>query len=744
MAAQADDGNDDDPAAQRMITLNFPENVELKVLIDYVSRRLNLNILYDEQTARRRVSVRSPAPVPETSLLGLLRSVLKMNDLALVASDEPGWWRIAPAQDLAAIARLEREGEELAPTAAVTRVLQPRHVEVAQFEQVIRPFLTPRGAGTIQIADQNVLIVTDYSANIERVVELMAVVDLPSPDRVIRFHPVEHLEAAPLATQLSQLLAAQHGDARGVRRLEIRPDARTNRLILIGTRQRVEDAIELAGSLDIPLALETRLYPLTIASPERLDRILQELTGELRVRQQYRSSVDREANLLIVTATAEIHQRAEELARRLDVAPRPEQSPIRFYKIRNSTAVDILATIRAIEGEGGIESLIVGDRSESNGSAPGNRSGSGDQPSGSNPAPGPEPNAPPGDSPPLPTTTDGIPGAGALPGAGAVPGAVPGAGAGAGVHRGLGRVTADHATNSLIVVGEPAVQQVYAQLIELLDRRRPQVLIEVTLVTLDTSGGHSVGVEIGRVTDIGGDGQVLTFSSFGLSDVNPTTGQLAIRPGLGFNGAVLSPDIADIVIRAVATDSKAQVVSAPKILVNDNATGILTSVNEAPFTSINASQTVATTSFAGFASAGTTISMTPHISEGDHLHLRYSVNLSSFTGESADGVPPPRQTNTVTSEITIPDGHTIVIGGLNRRDSSESATKIPILGDLPALKHLFRSQTVNHSDSTLFAFVRPVILRDDEFRDLKHLSRQDARNAGIPADYPESSPMLIK
>lgn len=165
--------------------------------------------------------------------------------------------------------------------------------------------------------------------------------------------------------------------------------------------------------------------------------------------------------------------------------------------------------------------------------------------------------------------------------------------------------------------------------------------------------------------------------------VDPVSGALSIIPGTGFNGAVIDPDSAQAVLQSLSSHSRAKVLSAPRILVNDNATGVLTSVSEVPYTSVNASQTVATTSFAGFAKAGTTIDVTPHIGEGDHVQLEYSVTLNSFTGTGSSGVPPPRQTDQVESKVVVPDGHTIIVGGLNRRSPSKSVTGLAYLSDVP-------------------------------------------------------------
>jgi general secretion pathway protein D len=309
------------------------------------------------------------------------------------------------------------------------------------------------------------------------------------------------------------------------------------------------------------------------------------------------------------------------------------------------------------------------------------------------------------------------------------------------------RITADPHTNSIIVIAPPDAQRVYEQLIRTLDKRRPQVLIECTIVTIDTSNDAQFGVEIGAA---GGsaDNQVITFSSFGLSEPDPRTGRLALIPGVGFNGALISSDIADVVVRALSRSSRARVTSSPRILVNDNNVGTLSSIAEFPYSSVNASDTIATTSFGDYVQAGTEITVTPHISESDYLQLEYSVSLSSFTGQAVEQgdtvLPPPRKSDSVQSQVTIPDGATIVVGGLNRRNFNRTVDAVPFLGRLPIVGALFSNRTRTEANTTLFVFIRPVILRDDKFADLKFVSEKDVREAGLPGDFPRSEPLTIR
>jgi len=136
--------------------------------------------------------------------------------------------------------------------------------------------------------------------------------------------------------------------------------------------------------------------------------------------------------------------------------------------------------------------------------------------------------------------------------------------------------------------------------------------------------------------------------------------------------------------------------------------------------------------------------VTPRISDDDHLVLEYSVTLNSFTGAGSAGVPPPRQTDEVRSTVTIPDGHTVVVGGLNRSNTSKKYEGLPLLDKIPVVKHVTGINTDAHSRTTMFVFLKPVILRDDKFRDLQYLSDKDSKCAGCVQNVPQSLPMLVK
>lgn len=738
---------DTPPAASNPgIKLNFPDNVELRVLLDFVSKRLNVNIIYDDKMASKRITIKAPAAIPPESLMGLLESSLKMNGLALAEGEEKGWYRVVQSQELPSVSKSPKEVDNLKqpPRASVpvTRVFSLTHTDAQRADQVVKPFLTKPGGNSIVLNEHRILIVTDFAGNLKRLEEMVQLVDKPGQPVELRFIPVKNMEATQLSQQLTQLITSK-AQVQGKTKTQSPqilsiPDDRTNQLALIATPDALAEALSLIESLDITLGMSTKIYRFKLASPDRVDRLVKQLIGELKAKRYYQSAIDAEARMLVVNATSDIHQTIDTLLADIDMPIEEGQNPIRFYKLENATALEVLDIIRSLEGQQGFEQVAWPD--------------SGTNPTTGNPDPGN-----PGTNPTAGTNSN--PGNTANP-ATANPAAN---NPGPNINQNTAsqartastqsmtayygdnpvRVTADPNTNTIIVVGSPEVQRIYEHLINKLDQRRAQVLIEAKIITLDTSNGFNLSVEIGSSKEFDTDERVVNLSSFGVNTAN-ANGRISLQPQLGFNGALVSADIADIVVQALKTSGRSRVMSAPRILVNDNATGTLESISEAPFQSVNASDTVATTSFGGFASAGTTIAVTPHISQGDYLHLEYKVDLNSFDGDGTATLPPPRQTNSLESEVTIPDGYTIIVGGLTRKDIEESIQRVPILGELPILEWLGSSRSETERDTTLFVFIRAVILRDDQFRDLKGLSDQDNLKADADDNSPQSKPILMK
>jgi type II secretory pathway component GspD/PulD (secretin) len=281
------------------------------------------------------------------------------------------------------------------------------------------------------------------------------------------------------------------------------------------------------------------------------------------------------------------------------------------------------------------------------------------------------------------------------------------------------RVTVSKSTNSVIIQATDREHRELEKLIKELDKRQKQVLIKAVIVEVATNDDLDLGVEIDHFL-----GDPLAFTSFGLSTIDPATGVRDIIVGPGGTAAVLNPDKVQAIFKALQGQDNVRIESAPQILVNNNAIGTIMSIAEQPTRQTNQGQTTTTTSFGEYVTAGTQFFITPHISESDYLLIEYQFMLNSF-GEQADPeLPPARNTSTIQSKATVPDGYTIIVGGIQTSNESESVDKVPILGDIPILGLLFRKTVIRKQHITTYLFISSTIVESESFDNLKALSNE--------------------
>jgi general secretion pathway protein D len=305
-------------------------------------------------------------------------------------------------------------------------------------------------------------------------------------------------------------------------------------------------------------------------------------------------------------------------------------------------------------------------------------------------------------------------------------------------------LTQDEGTNRILAVGPPRTLDELGRLVESLDVKHPQVLVETLIVTLNESQTRDVAVELQKLGSW--DGTLYRFATL-FDAVAPDAGGSTLPPpaGSGLETVVLDPASFSGVLRALETVNEGRTLNVPKVLVNNHQTATLDSVLQAPFASVNASQTVATTAFEGTFDAGTAISITPQITDGDQLLVEYTVSLSSFVGESSDpSLPPPRQQNQLQSVATLPDGYAVVVGGLDMVSETEAESRVPFLGEIPLLGNLFKSQTRTRMKNRFFVFIRCSVFRHTRFEDLRFASTGDLEVAGIEDGWPVVEPRVIR
>lgn len=695
------------------ILLSFPPNTPLKAVIAYVSDRSGLNIIYDEPQVNQQVTLKTPVPIPESALLDLLESVLRTKGLTLEDTGILRVKRIVPVQQTTSSGVTPGGAMAEGVPGVVTQVFSLQHIQADAASLAVQPLFSKQGGSVIALPDQNLLIATDLATNLQRIGQAIELIDVPGDTPAVALVTIRYGYAPDILQAIQPMLQGQTQGGRPAAAVAAASDIRSNQLILVGRQDRLQQVEEVIRSLDVPSEMIQEVYRLEYVPADRLDELIRSLLDEVTAQHSYRSVPVGDSGLLSVTAPRHLHEQIEAFLENLRRAmPQHDPNPVQFYKLTNTKAADVLATIRSLEGKGTTLSPQI-DPFQSSG---------GDTPRAPLVPLYDEPTDIVSPSPPLVqdgsvTTADPL------------------------ISPLLGEalVSADPHTNSIIVIGTPAEQAVYGALIQHLDQRRPQVLIETTIVALDTTDDFTLGVDIGTRGGFHNNGQIISFSSFGVSMLDPKTGSLSPIDAPGGTLAVLDPDVADIVIRALATETRSRLVSMPRILVNDNEEGTLESLSEEPYIQTIVTETSTTTSAGGPARAGTRIKVTPSISNGNYIQLEYELELSSFTAVAQPNLPPPTQTNTIASRVTIPDRHTIIVGGLNRKTFDDTKNKVPVLGDIPLLGNIFKSNSKLSNNQTLFVFIRPMILRDETFADLKELSSRELTPAGLPWEHSDTS-----
>jgi general secretion pathway protein D len=691
-----------DPLDERQ-RVELAGDLEASRLVELVGERLGVSMQYQQSQLSQRVTLRLREAVTDDELWQVMTATLESVGLVVVEGDAAGVYRIVPIQQAAQQSpRLLLPGDAAADDPGAARpsylatVVRLESADAAQAAQAVGPLLTPNAGVARPIGDGGLLLLADVRRRVEQAMRVLELIDRPR-DPVATF--VVALEEAPasevaqLAGQILQAKIAVGGAAPAQRgatlsTAQVLPLPGDDRVLVVAAASREAELRRLIADLDEREALVTRTYAAAGVEPQALADSIRTLLGAAVGAGPGAAAapiaVDALTGQVFVTAPASRHARIEALVASLRDQPPASRRTLRSFVIRNRDAEEVRSTLAELLSEGVVTTAPAPDGAE------------------------------PADPAPVMVAREVS-------------------------------LTVDAATNTILAVGEQGRLDQLGGLIAELDRRQAQVMIEVQLVSLSEGEARDLGVELAGQFSIGST-DVNLSSLFGLSaGGSPGSGS---GGGTGFSGSVINPGDFQALIRAVETVNNGRSVSSPKVLVNNNATATLRSVNRQPFTSINASDTVATTSFGGTEDAGTTVTLTPQIAEGDHLVLEYAIELSAFTGEATTVqgggvIPPPSQQNSLQGSVTIPDGFTVVLGGVQDAAESESQTRVPLIGRLPLIGALFRSQSDSETKARFYVFIRPIILRDPAFADLRLLSESDIARAGVDDGAPALDPVWV-
>ncbi|MCL5282275.1 MAG: hypothetical protein M1376_20510 [Planctomycetes bacterium] len=280
------------------------------------------------------------------------------------------------------------------------------------------------------------------------------------------------------------------------------------------------------------------------------------------------------------------------------------------------------------------------------------------------------------------------------------------------------KIVPDPNTYSLVVYANKRNQEWIANLITQLDKRRPQVLIDVTLVAITKHDKFDMELNLLRSSP-----DLASTSGITGAKTENMLGKAVQTAGGGLT-AFYGDRQVQALLDTVQEKTYGRVLAKPKLLVNDNEQGKLDAkdityvettsalpvASGVPGTTSGLVQT--STTFQSY-DAGITLDITPHISEGDLLRLDIKLQRSDF-GTLLGTKPPDKKSSEVDTAVTLPNGTTAVLGGLVRLNESKGGSKVPLLGDIPLVGGLFRSIHNKEEGEFLYMFVKAEIIRPDE------------------------------
>ena len=307
-------------------------------------------------------------------------------------------------------------------------------------------------------------------------------------------------------------------------------------------------------------------------------------------------------------------------------------------------------------------------------------------------------------------------------------------------------IEADEGTNALIITADADEMAALESVIQRLDIRRAQVLVEAIIVEMEVIDGQDLGLQWlfandsglygsninandTRASNIAGailpsDGSDGSGTTTGDFDVGNLAAALAGTAGLSLGWGVVDDDLSmTVILNALEERTNANILSTPSLLTLDNQEAYITVGQQVPF--ITGSYTGTGTSDGASnpfqtierENVGITLTVTPQVNEGDSVVLDIEQEVNSLTGATllasaaaADLITNERKIQT---KVLAQDGRVVVLGGLIKDDVQSTEQRVPILGDIPVLGRLFRNDAVSVTKTNLLIFIRPTIIRDE-------------------------------
>ncbi len=729
------------PNGNETLKMSLPEKIRIIDLLGLVGEYLNLDYMYDpaepqlmtgEVTLKLHGRLRGDLRVKD--LYPLLESVLRFRGFAMTRRGNlVTIVTLTKALDIDPVLQTDKGKIEFGDV-VITRAFQLKHIDTASAINLLTNMKL--GATVSPIADTGTLIVTEYAYRMARIEELLDMIDKPGIPKRFRFRQLSYTMAKTLAPKI-KTLAEQLGTVsitvaatqaptpvppgRPVPRpvtptpaaaqtsVYLDADERTNRILMIGLEEQLNVVDGLIDALDTEQQdLRTmKIYKIEHVGADEVKKKLQELG--------------------IIGGTAETPSRIT--ARAPEVAGQPPSPGApRTAAVTTGTVTEALVEQPQVVVLEPTNSLLVNATAEQHAQIAGiikyvdSETEKGTIPYIIYPLENQKPED-------MEEVLNKLIKETIKDKEGKIQQVV---------KKTEEEITfvPDKNTCSIIVYASKKNQEWIANLIKTLDKRRPQVLIDVTLVEISEIDAFTYDLQLvsklpemapgGSMQKLGGTDVTALIEPFPSNRVREVTSIL----GEGQSGKGFYADRhIQALLQLMSKKGYGRVLAKPKILVNDNEKGHIDTTNTI-YVSRSASTvyTTATTptgqapistsyTFDQFPS-GITLDITPHISEGSLLRLDLVMKRSSQIapqGGIKENEPPPNKTeNNIETVVTVPDSSTIILGGILTLDQTKKNWKVPLLGDVPIVGGLFRKIDNSSTQTKLYVFVKANILRPSE------------------------------
>lgn len=295
-----------------------------------------------------------------------------------------------------------------------------------------------------------------------------------------------------------------------------------------------------------------------------------------------------------------------------------------------------------------------------------------------------------------------------------------------------GNVSIDARTNTLIIQDVAASLEAIRDLIEKLDVPVRQVLIESRIVNADESFAKDIGVRFGysknnNLDDSGstgfaiGGGQAGNVDFSDLSNGTTTTftdgtneNLIVDLPAIPADASALALAVGKVgsfllqlELSALIAEGRGEDIASPRVITSNQNEAVIESGVQIPYQEASSSGATSTS----FQDAVLSLTVTPQITPEDSIIMDLEVSQDSLSGTSVNGVP-AINTRSVTTQVLVQNGETVVLGGVYTSTDRKSVDRTPFFGDLPYVGFLFKRTAIDNNKSELLIFITPKILKD--------------------------------